>query len=70
MLMIFLQNIQMASATFDDLKKYDLCWKNNETNELFAPYTDDTAMARVTLKVLIDSKTNNWDLEKTMTELA
>ncbi|MDR3646371.1 MAG: ADP-ribosylglycohydrolase family protein [Candidatus Babeliales bacterium] len=55
---------------FQDLKDNSLCWKNEQTGQLFAPYTDDTAMARITLKILIESREKNWDVEKTMSELA
>jgi len=57
-------------TSFEDLKKFDLCWKNPVTHELFAPYTDDTAMARITFDVLLQSRTNDWDLDRTMNELA
>lgn len=34
------------------------------------PYTDDTAMTKVTMEVLNQSKKNNWDFSTTMSQLA
>lgn len=54
---------------FQDLKDNGLCWQNEQTQQLYAPYTDDTAMARITLKVLLEAREKNWDLEYAMSEL-
>ncbi|HLJ31595.1 MAG TPA: ADP-ribosylglycohydrolase family protein, partial [Candidatus Babeliales bacterium] len=35
-----------------------------------APYTDDTAMAKLVMKELICSRENNWDLNETMCHIA
>lgn len=35
-----------------------------------APYTDDTRMALLVTETLIESRKHNWDLEKTMSEIA
>lgn len=55
---------------FNDLQKYNLCWKNKETGQLYAHYTDDTAMARLTLEVLVKSKQNDRSFQQTMEGLA
>lgn len=63
--------------SFKDLENYDsdhfllLTGKTDYGKKVkFAPYTDDSAMARITMQVLLQSRNGNWDLEKTMTELA
>jgi ADP-ribosylglycohydrolase len=55
---------------FQDIKDHGLAWKNEKTGQLYAPYTDDTAMARVTLKVLLEARKKNWNLDYTMRSLA
>ena len=39
-------------------------------NKKIAPYTDDTAMAKLVMKVLIESRKHNWDLNETMWNIA
>jgi ADP-ribosylglycohydrolase len=39
-------------------------------NKKIAPYTDDTAMAKLVMKVLIESKEHNWNLNETMWNIA
>jgi ADP-ribosylglycohydrolase len=56
-------------TSFKDLQNFGLTQKNEHGQE-YAPYTDDTAMARITLKVLLESKKNDWDLNYTMGQLA
>ena len=34
------------------------------------PYTDDTAMSLVVMNILLQAQQHNWDLQKTMTEMA
>lgn len=55
---------------FQDIKDNDLFWTNELTGQIYAPYTDDTAMALVTLKVLLESREKGWDLDNTMRQLA
>lgn len=56
--------------SFEDLKKFNLCWHNAKHNKFYAPYTDDTAMVRLTLNVLLESRKNSWNLSRTMEFLA
>lgn len=39
-------------------------------SEEIAPYTDDTAMAKLVMKELINSKEHDWDLNETMCNIA
>lgn len=55
---------------FQDLKDNGLFWTNELTGQIYAPYTDDTAMALVTLKVLLEAREKNLDLDNTMIKLA
>lgn len=57
-------------TSFEDLKKGGLCWKNKTSDALYAPYTDDTAMTRLNLKILIQSRIENWGIDTTMERLA
>ena len=54
--------------SFNDFKPQDF-WLDKNGNYV-APYTDDTAMAKLTLEVLIESRQKTWDLDTTMEELA
>ena len=39
-------------------------------NKKIAPYTDDTAMAKLVMKELIESREHDWDLNTTMSNIA
>ena len=57
--------------TFKDFQKSDwLRVPSALQKRSIAPYTDDTRMALLVADTLIKSKQNNWDQEKTMSELA
>jgi ADP-ribosylglycohydrolase len=47
---------------------YELFWDRN--GKRFAPYTDDTQMAEVVLRTLVDARDHGSDLDKTMREMA
>jgi len=53
--------------SFDDFKEIDF-WK--EDGNRIAPYTDDTRMALLVLSELINSRKNNWSIDKTMDAIA
>ncbi len=58
-------------SSFDDFTKED--WQGIPemyTHSEKAPYTDDTAMALLVTEVLIQSQKEQWDLNKTMSEIA
>ncbi len=57
--------------TYDDFIAHD--WANVPAelkNKKIAPYTDDTAMAKLVMKELIQAKAHNWDLNQTMNRIA
>lgn len=54
-------------TSFSDFKSKDFWYENGKR---IAPYTDDTAMAKVVMEVLLESKEKNRDYESTMAQLA
>ena len=54
--------------SFNDFRREDF-WQNG-SGKKFAPYTDDTQMAKIVMEVAIESRINNYSLNKTMELLA
>ncbi|HEX4069341.1 MAG TPA: ADP-ribosylglycohydrolase family protein [Candidatus Babeliales bacterium] len=52
----------------DDWKYVPAVLKNKKIK--IAPYTDDTAMAKLVMKELIQAREHNWDLDETMCHIA
>jgi ADP-ribosylglycohydrolase len=53
----------------DGVKGYELRWQTDK-GVSYAPYTDDTQMAEIVLRTLIDARSCNWDLHPTMLLMA
>jgi ADP-ribosylglycohydrolase len=47
---------------------FELLWERD--GKRFAPYTDDTQMAEIVLRTLLEARTQGWELEPTMRRMA
>jgi len=54
--------------SFSDFREQDLFL--DKSGKKFAPYTDDTAMAKLVMKALVEAKKKGLNLEKTMSTIA